>query len=59
MKITMAAGLEVTQEIESLAKSYNWYTSYINSHSDRVRAEEKNIEIELKLDELGVVNFEQ
>ena len=54
----MAEGLEVTEEIVTLANSYNWYTAYIDSYSDRVKAEEQNIEIELKLDELGVINFE-
>lgn len=55
----MAEGLEVTQEILDIAKRYNWYTAYINSYSDMKAAEEKNIEIEDKLNELGVVNFEQ
>ena len=58
MKITMSEGLALTEEIITLANSYNWYTAYIDSYSDRVRAEEWNIEIELKLDELGVINFE-
>jgi hypothetical protein len=59
MKITMAEGLEVTQEILDVARGYNWFTVYINSYSDRVNAERKNLEIENKLDELGVINFEQ
>jgi hypothetical protein len=58
MKITMVEGLEVTEEVLALANSYNWFTAYIDSYSDRVRAEEQNIEIELKLEELGVINFE-
>jgi len=59
MNITMAEGLEVTQEILDIAKRYNWYTAYINSYSDMKAAEEKNLEIENKLNELGVVNFEK
>lgn len=59
MKITMAEGLEVTQEILDVARGYNWSTVYINSYSDRVNAERKNLEIENELDELGVINFEQ
>lgn len=59
MKIAMAEGLEVTQEVESLAKQYNWFSRYIDDYCDRRLTEEHNLEIENKLNELGVINFEQ
>ena len=54
MKIEMKPGFEITEEIQQIASSYNFYTCYISSYTQMKQAEEKNETIMKKLNELGV-----
>lgn len=54
MIIVMKEGVEVTLEIEVLARSYDFYTAYIENSGQREKAEEKNRKIMEQLKALGV-----
>lgn len=53
--ITLLGSFTDREEIISLMKSFDWYTSAIDSYSDMKRAEARNNNILLKIKELGVV----
>lgn len=59
MKIIMKDGYNVTEEIEKIAKAYNFYTDYINNYSQMLSAKEKNSEIMKELSELGVEKLKE
>ena len=54
MKIEMKQGFEITEEIEQIAKGYDFYSHYIDNYGQMMEAREKNIAIMIKLKELGV-----
>jgi hypothetical protein len=54
MKIEMKEGFEITEEIEQIAKGYDFYSHYIDNYGQMMEAREKNIKIMDKLKELGV-----
>ena len=54
MIIVMQEGVEVTLEIEVLARSYDFYTAYIENSGQREKAEEKNRKVMEQLKALGV-----
>jgi hypothetical protein len=54
MKIEMKEGFEITEEIEQIAKGYDFYSHYIDNYGQMMEAREKNKEIMIKLKELGV-----
>jgi hypothetical protein len=54
MKIEMKEGFEITEEIEQIAKGYDFYSHYIDNYGQMMEAREKNITIMDKLKELGV-----
>jgi hypothetical protein len=54
MKIEMKEGFEITEEIEQIAKGYDFYSHYIDNYGQMMEAREKNTSIMIKLKELGV-----
>jgi len=50
----MKQGFEITEEIEQIAKGYDFYSHYIDNYGQMMEAREKNITIMDKLKELGV-----
>jgi hypothetical protein len=54
MKIEMKEGFEITEEIEQIAKGYDFYSHYIDNYGQMMEAREKNTAIMIKLKELGV-----
>lgn len=54
MIIVMKEGFEFTPEIEALARSYDFYTAYIENSGQREKAEEKNRKVMEQLKALGV-----
>lgn len=59
MKIEMKQGFEITEEIERIAKGYDFNYRYIDNYGQMKEAEEKNTAIIIKLKELGVNNLKQ
>ena len=54
MKIEMKQGFEITEEIEQIARGYDFYSHYIDNYGQMMEAREKNTAIMIKLKELGV-----
>ena len=54
MKIEMKEGFEITEEIEQIAKGYDFYSHYIDNYGQMMEAREKKTAIMIKLKELGV-----
>ena len=54
MIIVTKEGVELTPEIEALARSYDFYTAYIENSGQREKAEEKNRKVMEQLKALGV-----
>ena len=54
MKIEMKEGFEITEEIERIAKGYDFNYRYIDNYGQMKQAEERNTTIMRKLKELGV-----
>ena len=55
----MKEGFEITEEIEQIAKCYDFNYRYIDNYGQMKEAEEKNTAIIIKLKELGVNNLKQ
>jgi hypothetical protein len=59
MKIIMKAGFEITEEIQNIARGYDFHTCYIENYGQMKEAEEKNRIIMDKLFyDLGVEKLE-
>ncbi len=54
MKIIMKSGFEITEEIQNIAKGYDFYTCYIDNYGQMKEAEYKNEAIMEKLKQLNV-----
>ncbi len=54
MKIEMKPGFDLTEEIQNIAKGYDFHTCYIDNYGQMKEAESKNEIIMEKLRELGV-----
>ena len=54
MKIIMKEGFDLTEEIQNIAKGYDFHTCYIDNYGQMKDAEEKNRVIMDKLKELNV-----
>jgi hypothetical protein len=54
MKIIMKEGFEITEEIQNIARWYDFYTCYIDNYGQMKDAEEKNRVIMDRLKELNV-----
>jgi outer membrane receptor for Fe3+-dicitrate len=59
MKITMKEGYEITEEIENIAKYYDFNYYYIDNYGQMKEAEYKNNEIMNKLKELNVLAIDK
>ena len=59
MKITMKEGYEITEEIENIAKYYDFNYYYIDNYGQMKEAEYKNNEIMIKLKELNVLAIDK
>ena len=57
MKIEMKTGFEITEEIQQIASSYDFYSCYIDNYTQMKEAEERNEIIMSKLRELGVIKL--
>ena len=55
--IQLEEGKEITEEIENLIRSYDFYSAYIDDYTQYMQAERRNDEIRRKLKNLGVINF--
>ena len=56
MKIIMKAGFEITEEIEKIARGYDFHTCYIDNYGQMKEAEYKN---EAIMDKLKILNVEK
>ncbi len=54
MKIIMKSGFEITEEIQNIARGYDFYTCYIDNYGQMKEAEYKNEAIMEKLKQLNV-----
>lgn len=54
MKIEMNEGFEITEEIKLIANGYDFYTCYIDSYVQMKQADERNKNIMVRLNDLGV-----
>ena len=54
MKIEMKPGFEITEEIIKIANGYDFYTCYIDSYGQMKQADERNQNIMVRLNDLGV-----
>ena len=54
MKIIMKAGFDLTEEIQNIARGYDFHTCYIDNYGQMKDAEEKNRIIMDKLKQLNV-----
>ena len=54
MTIEMKPGFDLTEEIQNIAKGYDFHTCYIDNYGQMKDAEEKNRVIMDKLKELNV-----
>jgi len=54
MEIKMKEGFEITEEIVKIANSYDFYTCYIDSYVQMKQADERNKNIMIRLNDLGV-----
>lgn len=54
MKIEMKPGFEITEEIKLIANGYDFYTCYIDSYGQMKQADERNQNIMVRLNDLGV-----
>jgi hypothetical protein len=50
----MKSGFEITEEIQNIAKGYDFYTCYIDNYGQMKEAEYKNEAIMEKLKQLNV-----
>jgi len=57
MKIIMKEGYYITDEIENIAKYYDFNYYYIDNYGQMKEAEYKNNEIMIKLKELNVLEI--
>lgn len=57
MKITMKEGYQITEEIQNIAKYYDFNYYYIDNYGQMKEAEYKNNEIMIKLKELNVLEI--
>lgn len=57
IEIQFSDGSEITEEIRSLLRSYDFYSCYIDDYTQYKNAERRNLEIEIRLNELGVKQF--
>lgn len=57
MRIEMQEGKEVTDEIITLAKEYNFYARYVDSYTQMREIEANNYNIIVQLKKLGVKNL--
>jgi len=56
MKIIMKAGFEITEEIQNIARGYDFHTMYIDNYSQMKEAESKN---EAIMEKLKILNVEK
>ncbi len=56
MKIIMKAGFEITEEIQNIARGYDFHTCYIDNYGQMKEAEYKN---EAIMDKLKILNVEK
>lgn len=54
MEIEMKPGFEITEEIIKIANGYDFYTCYIDSYGQMKQADERNQNIMVRLNDLGV-----
>lgn len=57
IEIQFSDGSEITEEICTLLRSYDFYACYIDDYTQYKNAERRNAEIENKLEKLGVKQF--
>jgi hypothetical protein len=56
MKIIMKAGFEITEEIQNIARGYDFHTCYIDNYGQMKEAEYKN---EAIMDKLKILNVDK